>query len=168
MLIEFDLEDAFGPNPERLVVHAVAPLALLKFIAETKKWIVRVSQLDFRRFVDPMTLQCDSKSLCKHMADLTLTAGVTAQDYETELEALSAAGHDASQIARGHDATSLLAWVIPIVGGKKKKHGAPITSYAIEGYLRTAYPTEAFAKSDLYVQIEEWEKRNIPYKVLRK
>jgi hypothetical protein len=93
----------------------------VRFIAQSKKWTVKTSQLDFAQFVDPKSLTCNTTSLCKHMATLTLTAGVTAVDYEEELKKLIAVGHEPAKVARGHDATSLLAWAIPILGGMKEK-----------------------------------------------
>jgi hypothetical protein len=168
VLIEFDLDEEFGSAPERAVLEAVVPLALVKFIAQTKKWTVKISQLDFGQFVDPKSLSCDTTSLCKHIASLTLTAGVRAVDYEEELKKLIAVGHEPAKVARGHDATSLLAWAIPIVGGRRKKDGALIRSYSVESYLRAAYSAEAFGKCELSEQMEKWEKKNVPYKILRR
>jgi hypothetical protein len=167
VLIEFDLEEAFGPSPETVLIQAVVPLGYARFVAFSRGWNVKASQLDFSKFIDPVTLKCDSQGLCKHMASLTSTPGVTATDYAKDLKLLSDSRHDPMVVARGHDATSVMAWAIPIVGGRRKKNGALITSYAVESYLRTAYPREAFTKCALYNQIIDWEKRNAPYKILR-
>ena len=79
-----------------------------------------------------------------------------------------ALGIDPYRVARGHDATALLAWAIPLVAGRKRKDGAPITVQLVESYLRTAYREEAFEKCELYQKIEQWENRNTPYKVLKR
>jgi hypothetical protein len=168
VLIEFDIDGVFGTSPELAVISAVAPIGYVRFVAEQNRWNVRISRLDFAKFIDPPTLRCDTKRLCKHIADLTIGVVVTARDYQAGLSALMARGIDACKVARGHDATALLAWAIPLAAGKKKKHGAFITAEVVESYLRTAYPEDAFAKCELYQKIEQWEYRNIPYKVLKR
>jgi len=167
VLIEFDIDGVFGTSPEVAVISAVAPIGYIKFVIEQKKWSVRISQLDFAKFIDPSTLQCDTDRLCQHISDLTIGAGITVADYQAELTALMAGGVDPYKVARGHDATSVLAWAIQIVAGKKRKHGARITAEVVESYLRTAYPDDAFAKCELYQKIEQWESENVPYKVLK-
>lgn len=168
VLVEFDIDGAFGTSPELAAIRAVAPIGYIRFIAEQKKRMVRISQLDFARFVDPSTLQCDTKQMCKHISTLTIGSVVTADEYHAELIALMASGDDPYKVARGHDATSLLAWALPIVAGKKRKHGTRITAEVVESYLRVAYPDDAFAKCELYQKIRQWESRNAPYKVLIK
>lgn len=169
VLIEFDIDGCFGVAPELAAISAVAPVGYLRFIIEQKQWKVQTGRgLEFAKFVDPRTLQCDPSQLCKHMADLTSTAGITAAHYQIDLTALMAGGIDPYKVARGHDATSLLAWAIPIVAGKKRKDGALITPQVVESYLRTAYPDDAFAKCELYQKIEQWENKNLPYKVMKK
>jgi hypothetical protein len=166
VLIEFDVEEAFGVAPETALIQAAVQIGYARFVAFSKGWNVKTTQLDFSKFIDPVTLKCDSQKLCKHMASLTSTHGITEMDYEKNLEILSNSGNDPMIVARGHDATSILAWAIPIVGGRKRKNGALITSYAVESYLRTAYPREAFAKCALHGKIVAWEQRSAPYKIL--
>lgn len=168
VLVEFDIHGNFGVNPHVTVIEAAALVGYVKFVVQRKKWNTRTSQLDFARFADPMTLQCDTGKLCSHMADLTITPGITAADYKTELDSLRALGIEASKVARGHDATSLLAWAIAIVAGKKRKHGALIEAHVVESYLRTAYPDEAFSKCELHQQILKWEGGNVPYRILKR
>ena len=168
VLTEFDIDGVFGPSPELAAIAAVAPVGYMRFIAEKNGWVVRTSKLDFAQFVDPTTLRCDTALLCKHMADLTITPGITAVHYETEMLGLAAQGHDASKVARGHDATSLLAWSMSIVKRNQKRYGIRITTQIVESYLRAAYPEEAFAKCELRRDIERWEANNLPFRVLRR
>lgn len=167
-LVEFDLDEYFGPYPELSTISAAAPLGYVRFIAEEKRWQVRTSDLDFAEFIDVSTLRCDISLLCKHIAALTITVGVTAAHYEAALKPLLARGIDPYKIARGHDATSLLAWAMMTQGGKKRKDGAKITSMVVESFLRAAYSPIAFAKCELFKQIDYWETQNAPYKILRR
>jgi hypothetical protein len=168
ILVEFDLDHYFGPSPELAAIAAAAPIGYLRFVAEQKKWSVRTAELDFAQFVDASTLKCDVHRLCTHMAALTTTIGITAADYESALSSLMAKGVDPYKVARGHDATSLLAWAMLTQGGKKRKDGAMITSTVVESFLRTAYSPAAFAKCELFRQIDQWEARNVPYKILKR
>ncbi len=167
LLVEFDLEpDCLGQCPEETVVQAVVPIAYLRYVAESKKWQVRMSDVDFNVFISPKNLECDKDALCRHFAALTLTAGVSDTDYRKELQILESVGHRPYQVARGHDITAVLAWVIGIKR-RKKKCGAKVTADLIESYLRTAYSEAEFRKTGLFSKIAAWEKRNSPYKVLR-
>lgn len=137
VLIEFDLEGAFGKHPELTVINAVAPVGYVRFIAQQNRWTVRSSSLDFRQFITFTTLQCDAGRLCAHMAALTVTSGVTVADYESELKILVGKGHNPYSVARGHDATAFLAWAISRLAGKKRKEGARITADVVENCLVT-------------------------------
>jgi Protein of unknown function (DUF4435) len=169
LLIEFDLpENSFGPHPEKAFVNAAAALGYIRFVIEQKGWKVRTTEIDFAQFVNSNTLRCDPKALCSHIAKLTMTTGIAASSYESELQKLAGIGHDPFKVARGHDVSSLLAWAITIKGGKKRKGGADIKGFLVEGYLRTAYPEAAFAATELFKKIEFWETQNEPFKVLRR
>ena len=72
-----------------------------------------------------------------------------------------------SKVSRGHDATTLLAWIIPIATKRKRKDGAIVSAQLVESYLRTAYPLEAFVKCELYGHIAHG-RVNVPYRVLKK
>jgi hypothetical protein len=168
VLVEFDVEGNFGVDPHVTVIEAAALVGYMKFIVLRNKWNACTTQLDFAKFANPMNLRCDIAKLCSHMEDLTITPGITAVDYTTELDSLKGLGIDATKVARGHDATSLLAWAIPIVAGKKRKNGALIEAHVVESYLRTAYPDEAFSKCEMHQKIFQWEVRNEPYRVLKR
>jgi hypothetical protein len=166
---EFDLDDdAFGPDPERAAFEAAVPLAYVRYAAERRGWQVRASAIDVSAFIEMSALKCDCAALCNHIAGLTLTPGVTAADYAAELKALSAIGRDPVEVARGHDVTSILAWAIQKRRRKKRKHGSLISAEIIESFLRAAYPDEAFADTKLFKAIDSWERRNAPFKVLKR
>ena len=168
VLIEFDLQGVFGSSPELVVMEAVAPLGIMRFIIHRERWNVRISQLDFSEFINPVTVKCDPRKMCTHVADLTITNGVTAERYQRELSTFMQKGIDPYKVSRGHDATTLLAWIIPIATKRKRKDGAIVSAQLVESYLRTAYPLEAFVKCELYGHIAHWESRNVPYRVLKK
>jgi hypothetical protein len=64
--------------------------------------------------------------------------------------------------------TCILALGISKAAGKRRKSGALITSDVVESYLRTAYPAESFTKSQLFKNIEDWELRNAPFRLLKR
>jgi hypothetical protein len=124
VLVEFDVDGAFGNDPATAAIQAAVPLGFLRFILEQKRWVVRVSKLDFSTFIDPSNLKCDLKALCAHMALLTLTPGITAADFEVELRKYLTIQTDPLLVARGHDDLH------PRLGNlqgrrKKKKVGGP-------------------------------------------
>lgn len=168
VLIEFDLEGAFGTQPEVAATKASAAVAIVKFVSDQQGWQVRTSELDFGVFVDPTNLKCDFGALCKHMEALTMTSGVAATHYEQGLQKVLARGEDPFRLARGHDTTRLIAWAISVRRGKKTKSGAKTTSDIVESYLRTAYPSDSFTKCELFTKMEDWESKNAPFKLLRR
>jgi hypothetical protein len=168
VLIELDLEpDTFGPNPELTAVTATAPLSLIRVIIDQKRWIVRTADFSFTAFVDPKTLACDHAALCRHIANLTVTAGITDQHYQQDLTVLLGLDFDPFCVARGHDISELLAWAISKRNKKKRASGVVITGDLIESFLRVVYPETAFPSSELFSKIREWEENNRPYKALR-
>lgn len=168
VLIEFDVDEVFGDQPELAAVTAAASIAAVKFIADREKSRVRSTELNFAKFINPLDLTCDSKKLCNEMETLTSGVGVTADIYERELAKILALNKDPFQIARGHDVTSLLAWAIVERKGVKRKAGALIDGDLIESYLRAAYPDHAFGKCELFKRLEHWETKNSPFRVLRR
>lgn len=167
VLVEFDVDGAFGPDPAATLIEAAVPLGFLRFVVQQKGWDVRISHVDFPSFVDPKNLKCDLKSLCAHLALLTRTPGITGQDYEKELRKFLSTGCDPLHVARGHDVTSILAFAISRVAGRRRKSGAMISAEMVESYLRTAYPEGAFRECELFGSIRKWEQRNCPFKVLK-
>jgi len=167
LLIEFDLSaDAFGNDPERSAIQAAAVLGYARFVINNKRWRVRLNEIDFSRFIDSGNLSCNITALCNHLATLGVSSGITAAELETELNVLIAQKHDPFKVARGHDVSSMLAWAIVTRSGKKRKDGADIESFTIESYLRAVYTEAEFALTELFMKIDEWERRNEPFKVL--
>jgi hypothetical protein len=60
----------------------------------------------------------------------------------------------------------MLAAVMRVRRGIKRKGGAIIDGDLIEGYLRVAYPVAEFRECALGRQIRAWELRNDPYTIL--
>jgi hypothetical protein len=167
LLIEFDLPgDAFGADPGMAALAAMAPLGFLRYVIETRHWRVKIAQLDYLAFVDPIKLSCDNAVLCTHLHSLTITSGVTDADYKHELIRLDGLDLHPSLLARGHDVTEMLAAAIKVRLSRKRKQGAQIDGPLIESYLRMAYPVASFSQCLLGKQICGWELRNDPYRVL--
>ena len=168
VLIEFDLPpDCFGGDPDMAAANAAMPLGATRFLAERRNWQVRFHQVDFARFVDKATLNCNLTAFCAHLSSLIDAPRVSPAGLEAELRAVISKGLTPLQVARGHDITGILAWAFVKRLGKKRSSGDLIDGDLIERSLRLAYSEASFAENDLSRRIKAWETRNSHYRVLR-
>ena len=169
LLVEHDLDPKLlGANPEATVLKAVKALGYIRWLNEKLGWHLKLSGLRFSRFINPNTLVCNLSKLCAEIERLNSAAGISKARLAAELTKASAPNHDPAQVARGHDVSELLAWVIQT---HRRRHGKPfrhIHSTLVESQMRLAYSGAAFASTALFNQISDWETRNAPYVILRR
>ncbi len=111
--------------------------------------------LTMQSFVVPTTLVVDSEALTDHVLQLS---GKPPVDKTQLIEAVTrkkCGGADLWQIARGHDIVDLMCFALR--GTWKTDPANLLTPKTMEAVLRTAYPTEAFARTRLYGLIRAWE-----------
>ncbi len=166
LLVEYNLsENAFGPDPEAAAVLAAKEIAYLRWLSRRNGWGLKLDDLEFDRFIDASDLKCRAQDLFVEAIRVSSGSPLTTVDLAREVAA--APDRDPFKVSRGHDVTSIIAWAIKARTAKKKKLGAKITSFLIEGHLRLGYSREMFQTTDLHREIQAWETRNVPFKILK-
>lgn len=120
-------------------------------------------KLDFSKFIDKDDLSFD---LDKFITIIKNNSGNFLINNQQLIEKINSAvkeNLDLKQIARGKDLTEILCVGLrKFVGTNNAIH---VNADIIVKSMRVAYDFRFFASTQLYLNVKEWEKANVPYKV---
>ena len=151
----------------QLVLEATLPIGLLRWIASPFKdnLPLKFMYLNFDNFVDKPKLKVNINKLLKEVRANSGNPGFDEDSIKKKIKSLIKNSHNPWQVCSGHDMVRILAIGFQFVFGNRK--AITLTSEVLEGILRVAYEYSHFRLSRLHDSIENWEKTNPGYKVLK-
>lgn len=166
-----DRIEAFEREKERTVLEEILDIAsrigTLRFLNMKRKWGAAFRGVELNRYMtDSLEL------LTEEFLDTLLYNEEKRSmrlEIEEELETELAKGHDPWQVSRGHDMTQLIAIFFSrkcrMTVGNARANG--LNGRDVELAIRLAYRREDFQKSNLYKQMEQWQREHQMWIVLR-
>ena len=137
------------------IVKASSNVGKLMKVSADNRYNLCFKDLDFRRFINPRTVECDIRALVNAVIDNTIVRKV-------EREALLAAfceepDHDPWSIARGHDTVDVILCVLKgSIGAFNSRY---LNEGELSGSLRLAFSDDDFEDTALYRSTEDWSGR---------
>jgi Protein of unknown function (DUF4435) len=151
----------FPPLARDLILDAALPLGYLRCVAIRNRWSLDFKILNFGAFVDPAAIKSDVRKTCEEVSLRNPGFGRTADDLLAEISRIADSNHDKWQVAQGHDMVAILAKAVSF-RSKKQFYG-----HDLEAHLRLAFEATFLVATKLYEAICAWQKRNLPFVVIK-
>jgi hypothetical protein len=163
LLIEYDLAASqFGPDLGDRLAKAVQPLGYLRFASLRFGLQLDFKSIDFEAFINPgLAPDLNGDALVSEVVRKNRSFGRTESELRQMMRDLADAVHDPWMVACGHDMTALLALLL----SRRSQH--MIAPSTVERQLRLSYEAAHFKLTRLCTCIQEWERCNPGYRVLR-
>lgn len=137
------------------IVDASSNVGKLMKVSADNRYSLCFKDLDFKRFINPRTIECDVRALVNAVMDNTVVR-------KTDRKALLAAfceepEHDPWLIARGHDTVDVILVVLKgAIGAFNSRY---LNEGELSGSLRLAFSDQDFEVTTLYSSTENWSRR---------
>ena len=137
------------------IVDASSNVGKLMKVSADNRYSLCFKDLDFKRFINPRTIECDVRALVNAVMDNTVVR-------KTDRKALLAAfceepEHDPWLIARGHDTVDVILVVLKgTIGAFNSRY---LNEGELSGSLRLAFSDQDFEVTTLYSSTENWSRR---------
>lgn len=151
----------------QMVLEATLPIGLFRWVASPSKenLPLKFRDLSFENFVDVPKLKVNINKLLEEVKANSGDPEIDEQSIKNKIKSLKKENLDPWQVCSGHDMVQILAIGFRFVFGNRKT--GTLTAEVLEGMLRVAYEYSHFRLTVLYRSIENWEKTNPNYKVLK-
>lgn len=160
------LQANFGSSMDRVrneILEACRPLSVLRLYNERRNMGLNFRDLSFD-FIEESTLKCDVNALALEIISKNSRRKINPQQIIRIIASESGAIHDLRQITRGHDAAHVLGRALRArLSSRRAVH---TWRSEIESLLRLSFDFLAFAATDVFRQIKQWEDSNRPFRVL--
>lgn len=144
-----------------VLISSAYPLGMLMLISENNGRDLCFRDLDFGRFIDRRTLQCDIRNMVDEVIYNSRNTNISAKELRKRLEEEMEHHRDPWTICRGHDLVEILLIGLRYVFGGY--NSSNMRCGELNGALRLAFDMEHFAETRLYRTTSEWVgKRNLP------
>ena len=150
-----------------LVLEATLPIGLYRWIASSSmdNLPLKFRDLPFENFLEIPKLKVNINKLLVEVKANSGNPEIDEASIKNKIKSLKKGNHDPWQVCSGHDIVQILAIGFRFVFGNRKT--GTLTAEVLEGMLRVAYEYPHFRLTQLYQSIENWEKTNSTYKVLK-
>lgn len=137
-----------------IILSSSYPLGLLMYISYIRDYGLSFKDLDFAKFINPITLGIDIKNMIEEVMYNSRDPGAGLKAIRAELEKEMDEEHDPWIVCRGHDAVQiLLTGFRRIFGGYNARN---MRCGELAGALRLAYDMKDFVNTSLYKETKEW------------
>ena len=144
-----------------VLISSAYPLGTLMLISENNGRDLCFRDLDFGRFIDRRTLQCDIRNMVDEVIYNSRSPNLGAKELRKRLEEEMEHHRDPWTICRGHDLVEILLIGLRYVFGGY--NCCNMRCGELNGALRLAFDMEHFAETGLYRATSEWAgKRDLP------
>ena len=144
-----------------VLISSAYPLGTLMLISENNGRDLCFRDLDFGRFIDRRTLQCDIRNMVDEVIYNSRSPNLGAKELRKRLEEEMEHHRDPWTICRGHDLVEILLIGLRYVFGGY--NCCNMRCGELNGALRLAFDMEHFAETGLYRTTSEWAgKRDLP------
>jgi Protein of unknown function (DUF4435) len=143
------------------LVEAGMFIGYLRWVSQCDRRNLTFSDLKFSKFIDEKTLQIDELALIQEVKNKSQALSLKTEDLQQRIADEKNKGFNPWQVCCGHDLVEILA-----LGLRKAIGTMSVDSDSLERSLRLAYEEVYFWKTQLWVNIRQWESNNQPFQVL--
>jgi len=154
----------FNQDIREFLISEGKKLGCLRWLSLKENLCLKFEDLSFNKFIDKESLKIDSKKLVTTVKNHSQKPGLSESDILNSLEGLRDNAHDPWQVCCGHDLICIISIGLTKAWGTKNPNEVQLE--LLERELRLAYEKSYFLNTQLYLLLQEWEKNNIPYKIL--
>lgn len=155
----------FGKNIRKTLVENCKIIGYLRWVSLKYCLNLKFEDLNFNKFIDQKTLVVDIDKLIKAVKDHSQKLALVDKQIKEWLNLLIDEKHDPFQVCCGHDLICILS--IGLCKALGSCNYNEVKLEVLERELRLAYEHSYFCSTQLYVSIQNWEKNNQPYQVLK-
>ncbi|NLN72341.1 MAG: DUF4435 domain-containing protein [Thermoplasmatales archaeon] len=137
-----------------VLISSAYPLGILMLISENSGRNLCFRDLDFGRFIDRRTLQCDIRSMVDEVIYNSHSPNFNAKELRKRLEEEMDHNRDPWIVCRGHDLVDILVIGLRYIFGSY--NCSNMRCGELGGALRLAFDMEHFADTDLYHITSQW------------
>jgi hypothetical protein len=143
------------------LVKAGISIGYLRWISPCDGLNLTFSTLKFSNFIDKETLQMNELDLIQEIKNKSKPLSLKTEDLQQRIAAEKNKGFNPWQVCCGHDLVEILA-----LGLRKAIGTMNVDSKILECSLRLAYEEVYFRKTQLWINIRQWESNHQPFQVL--
>lgn len=166
------VENQYKKSALEILLDLAKPIADIRLLNERYQYglifrILKKKKYDYIKydFIDKQNLNVDKKQLQKAVENKSSKPNffnnVTIQN---QLKAMETEEHDLRELCNGHDVINIFCLALEKAIGNHSSSGK-IQAERIEENLIVAYRFEDFQRTNLYQNLLNWEKVNVPYKL---
>ena len=138
-------------------------LGYLRWVSQLKGLSLVFEGIRFSRFVDRKTLVVDIREMITTVINKSGRYDLDEANLQLTLNDQAVSDHNLWDVCCGHDLICILSIGLGSAFGSNKSHD--VKPEKIEKVLRIAYEFTYFRTTRLYLSIQNWEKRNQPFRV---
>ncbi len=138
------------------LLEQAAEIGYLLWSSLTDNIGLNFNGLKVEHFVSSDKLSVDQSEFIKQVLILSGNLPLDTNALDNQINTRRSIKADLWQVARGHDFVNILSFALRTAW--KQDTGQLLSSEAMEGVLRTAYPVAEFSNTSLYNQIRCWER----------
>ena len=159
-----ELTESCGKTIRNLLVDAALPIGYLRWYSQKKELNLKFQGLKFTRLIDENTLALDKLKLINAVKEKSEKQKLDNAVIIKQMDSLKSDSHDLWSVCCGHDLMSILSvGLCTALGSRKAKE---VARELLERNLRLAYEASFFRDTQLYQEIQNWEKTNEPFQVM--
>lgn len=143
------------------LVEAGRSIGYLRWVSQCDELNLTFSDLKFSKFINEQTLQINEPALIQEVKNKSQALSLKTEDLQQRISDEKNQGFNPWQVCCGHDLVEILA-----LGLRKAVGTMSVDVDSLERSLRLAYEEVYFRKTQLWVNIRQWESSNQPFQVL--
>jgi hypothetical protein len=168
VLSEFGSEEKilkFNQDVRLAILESSVLVGYLLWISQRDDLNLTFDGITFSKFINEENLQIDELKLIREVKNKSQAFSLKDEDLQQRMNNAKKNNHDPWQVCCGHDFVEILSLGLrKAIGSNKASDVEPVS---LERNLRLAYEEIYLCKTQLYINIHNWEDNNQPFKVLR-
>jgi hypothetical protein len=164
VIAEFGSEDKIAKlqlDVRTSLVEAGRSIGYLRWISQCDGLNLTFSDLKFSKFIDDKTLQMNELDLIQEVKNKSQAFSLKTEDLQQRIADEKNKDFNPWQVCCGHDLVEILA-----LGLRRTIGTMSVDVDSLERSLRLAYEEVYFQKTQLWINIRQWESNNQPFQVL--
>jgi hypothetical protein len=164
VIAEFGSEDKIAKlqlDVRTSLVEAGRSIGYLRWISQCDGLNLTFSDLKFSKFIDDKILQMNELDLIQEVKNKSQAFSLKTEDLQQRIADEKNKDFNPWQVCCGHDLVEILA-----LGLRRTIGTMNVDVDSLERSLRLAYEEVYFQKTQLWINIRQWESNNQPFQVL--
>jgi hypothetical protein len=152
---------AKGTTPLEVLLNACAPIGVLRLYSVMHDQNLKFKGMRYRFF--GRSLEYNIDDLVKEVSDNT-SKGTDKAAASNFIKEFDRSAIDVRQLVCGHDLSACLSVALRSMFGTRSS--AQCATVELETKLRLGFSLEMFSTTGVFSDLQEWEKRNAPFRCL--